>query len=93
MESELTLPMERDELRGLIAVLEQQCLEQPENADLRTCLGMAQALHVDGHRPMDGIDEPRPWAGDPKAGWSKSMSGSTPYVAIAMALALMLLYI
>ena len=47
------------QLAGHIATLEQQCLEHPNNADLRTCLGMAHAMNFDVYKSMDALEEAR----------------------------------
>jgi tetratricopeptide (TPR) repeat protein len=44
------------ELSGHIARLEQACLERPESADLKTCLGMAYAMNYDVHKSMDVLE-------------------------------------
>jgi hypothetical protein len=45
-----------EELAGHIARLEQACLERPESADLKTCLGMAYAMNYDVHKSMDVLE-------------------------------------
>jgi hypothetical protein len=45
------------ELAIHIRNLEQACLEQPESADLRTCLGMAYAMNYDVYKSMDALEE------------------------------------
>ena len=47
------------ELKKVIASLEQACAENPANADLRTCLGMAHAMNYDPYRSMDVLEEAR----------------------------------
>jgi len=47
------------ELKKVIASLEQACAENPNNADLRTCLGMAHAMNYDPYRSMDALEEAR----------------------------------
>ena len=47
------------ELAAHIARLEQACLEHPDSADLRTCLGMAHAMNYDVYKSMDALDEAR----------------------------------
>ena len=49
-----TVPPE--ELAGHITRLEQACLQQPESADLRTCLGMAYAMNYDVYKSMDALE-------------------------------------
>jgi hypothetical protein len=48
-----------DELRAYIQRLEQACLEQPDSANLRTCLGMAHAMNYDVYKSMDVLEEAR----------------------------------
>ena len=45
------------ELALHIRNLEQACLEHPESADLRTCLGMAYAMNYDVYKSMDALEE------------------------------------
>ena len=49
----------REELSAYIARLEQACLEHPESAALRTCLGMAHAMNHDVYRSLDALEEAR----------------------------------
>lgn len=49
----------REELSVYIALLEKKCAEFPQNADLRTCLGMAHAMNFDVYRSMDRLMEAR----------------------------------
>ena len=51
--------VEPEELQGYIATLERACLENPENADYRTCLGMAHAMNFDVYKSMDVLEEAR----------------------------------
>ena len=46
-----------EKLRGYIVELEQACAENPESADLRTCLGMAHAMNYDVYKSMDALEE------------------------------------
>jgi tetratricopeptide (TPR) repeat protein len=48
-----------EELKKVIASLEQACAENPASADLRTCLGMAHAMNYDAYRSMDALEEAR----------------------------------
>jgi hypothetical protein len=50
-----TVPPE--ELAAHIVRLEQACLEHPESADLRTCLGMAYAMNFEVYKSMDALEE------------------------------------
>jgi hypothetical protein len=47
------------ELAAHIARLEQACVERPESADLRTCLGMAHAMNYDVYKSMDALEAAR----------------------------------
>jgi tetratricopeptide (TPR) repeat protein len=51
--------VEPEELRQYITVLERACVENPQNADFRTCLGMAHAMNYDVYRSMDALEEAR----------------------------------
>lgn len=44
------------ELARHIAVLEAACVENPDSADLRTCLGMAYAMNFDVYKSMDVLE-------------------------------------
>jgi tetratricopeptide (TPR) repeat protein len=57
------------ELTAYIAQLEQACLENPQSADLRTCLGMAHAVNLDVYKSMDALEEAR--AVDPDNFWAQ----------------------
>jgi tetratricopeptide (TPR) repeat protein len=37
-------------------MLEKACLENPESADLRTCLGMAYAVNYEVYKSMDALE-------------------------------------
>jgi len=58
----------KEELSAYIHRLEQACLEHPQSADMRTCLGMAYAMNYDVYKSMDaleaatGIDPESFWA-------------------------------
>jgi len=45
-----------DELAKHIQRLEQACLDYPQSADLRTCLGMAYAVNYEVYRSMDTLE-------------------------------------
>ena len=47
------------ELSAYIQRLERACLEYPDSADLRTCLGMAHAMNYDVYKSMDALEEAR----------------------------------
>ena len=51
--------VEPEELQQYINMLERACVEQPYNADLRTCLGMAHAMNFDVYKSMDALEEAR----------------------------------
>lgn len=44
---------------AIILQLEQACILEPENADLRTCLGIVHAMNYDPYRSMDALEEAR----------------------------------
>jgi tetratricopeptide (TPR) repeat protein len=44
------------QLESYIAMLERACAERPESADLRTCLGIAYAMHYDVYKAMDALE-------------------------------------
>jgi hypothetical protein len=48
-----------EELSAYIQRLEQACLDHPNSADLRTCLGMAYAMNYDVYKSMDALEEAR----------------------------------
>jgi hypothetical protein len=48
-----------EKLGELIVSLEKACAQNPANADLRTCLGMAHAMNYDVYRSMDALEEAR----------------------------------
>ena len=45
-----------DELGKHIQRLEQACLDYPQSADLRTCLGMAYAVNYEVYKSMDTLE-------------------------------------
>ena len=47
------------ELTAYIAHLERACLENPQSADLRTCLGMAHAVNYDVPSSMQALEDAR----------------------------------
>jgi tetratricopeptide (TPR) repeat protein len=51
--------VEPEQLAQYITMLERACVEQPENADVRTCLGMAHAMNYDVYKSMDALEEAR----------------------------------
>lgn len=44
------------EISRYIQQLEKACLEHPESADLRTCLGMAYAVNYEVYKSMDALE-------------------------------------
>jgi tetratricopeptide (TPR) repeat protein len=48
-----------EKLAEFIAELQQACVENPDNADLHTCLGMAHAMNYDVYRSMDALEAAR----------------------------------
>jgi hypothetical protein len=44
------------ELAKYITELERACEQQPQSADLRTCLGMAYAMNFDVYKSMDALE-------------------------------------
>ncbi|MGB7846896.1 MAG: hypothetical protein WBL63_14875, partial [Candidatus Acidiferrum sp.] len=48
-----------EKLAEFIVALEEACVQNPENADLRTCLGMAHAMNYDVYRSMDALESAR----------------------------------
>lgn len=44
------------ELADYIQLLERGCAENPESADLRTCLGMAYAMNYEVYKSMDALE-------------------------------------
>jgi hypothetical protein len=48
--------VEPEELQQYISMLERACLEHPQNADFRTCLGMAHAMNYDVYKSMDALE-------------------------------------
>lgn len=57
------------ELTSYIQKLEQACLENPQSADLRTCLGMAHAVNYDVYKSMDALEAAR--AVEPENFWAQ----------------------
>jgi hypothetical protein len=51
--------VEPEQLAQYITMLERACVEHPQNADFRTCLGMAHAMNYDVYRSMDALEEAR----------------------------------
>jgi cytochrome c-type biogenesis protein CcmH/NrfG len=51
--------VEPEQLKQYIVMLERACVEHPQNADFRTCLGMAHAMNFDVYKSMDALEEAR----------------------------------
>ena len=49
--------VEPEQLAQYITMLERACAEHPDNADFRTCLGMAHAMNYDVYKSMDAFEE------------------------------------
>lgn len=48
-----------EELAEFISSLKEACTQNPESADMRTCLGIAYAMNYDVYRSMDALEEAR----------------------------------
>jgi hypothetical protein len=48
-----------EKLAAFIVSLNEACIEHPENADLRTCLGIAHAMNYDVYQSMDALEQAR----------------------------------
>src|SRR5215831_10515246 len=59
----------KTDLATYIEQLKSACKAEPDNADLRTCLGMAYAVGYDVYRSMDALEEAR--AIDPENFWAQ----------------------
>ena len=57
------------DLSAYIAQLEQACLDYPQSADVRTCLGIAHAVNHDVYKSMDALEDAR--AVDPENFWAQ----------------------
>jgi hypothetical protein len=57
------------ELSTYIARLEQGCLDHPDSADLRTCLGMARAMNFEVYKSFEALEDAR--AIDPANFWAQ----------------------
>src|ERR1051325_2467358 len=47
------------ELTEYIEMLEKSCAENPQSANLRTCLGMAYAMNLEAYKSMDALEAAR----------------------------------
>ena len=59
----------RDKVRGYIKDLERACAENPESAELRTCLGMVHAMNYDAYSSLDALEAARKL--DPQSFWAQ----------------------
>ncbi len=50
-----TVPLEQR--KAVIRNLEQACAENPESADLRTCLAMVHAVNYDAYKSLDALQD------------------------------------
>lgn len=48
-----------EKLAEFIAALREACAQNPDNADLHTCLGIAHAMNYDVYRSMDALENAR----------------------------------
>ena len=48
-----------EKLADFIVSLTEACVQNPDNADTRTCLGIAYAMNHDVYRSMDSLEEAR----------------------------------
>lgn len=48
-----------EKLAEFIVSLTEACVQNPDNADMRICLGMAYAMNYDVYRSMDALEEAR----------------------------------
>jgi tetratricopeptide (TPR) repeat protein len=48
-----------EQLAEFIRTLREACALNPDNADMRTCLGIAYAMNYDVYRSMDALEEAR----------------------------------
>jgi tetratricopeptide (TPR) repeat protein len=46
-----------EKLAEFIVSLTQACVQNPDNANMRTCLGIAYAMNYDVYRSMDALEE------------------------------------
>src|SRR5215831_12006738 len=67
----------KTDLATYIEQLKSACKAEPDNADLRTCLGMAYAVGYDVYRSMDALEEAR--AIDPENFWAQLKYGELHY--------------
>lgn len=66
-----------EELASYIVVLEKACVDNPANADLRTCLGIAHAMNWDAYKSMDNLELAREL--DPESFWAQAKYAELHY--------------
>jgi tetratricopeptide (TPR) repeat protein len=59
----------KTDLAAYIEQLKAACVAEPDNADLRTCLGMAYAVGYDVYKSMDALEDARTI--DPENFWAQ----------------------
>jgi hypothetical protein len=74
-----------EDIRGYIQTLEAACLESPQSADLRTCLGMAYAVNYDVYKSMDALEAATTL--DPTHFWAQLKFAELQYRLRALAVA------
>jgi hypothetical protein len=57
------------DLAAYIAQLEKACIDYPQSAEVRTCLGIAHAVNLDVYKSMDALEDAR--AVDPDNFWAQ----------------------
>lgn len=73
------------QLSEYIQALEKACLDNPQSADLRTCLGMAYAMNYDVYHSMDALDAARTL--EPDHFWAQLKYAELQYRLRALAVA------
>jgi hypothetical protein len=74
-----------EKLAELIGQLECACAQEPANAALRTCLGMAHAMNYDPYRSMDALEQAR--SIDPNHFWAQAKYAELQYRLRALEIA------
>src|SRR5262245_18319063 len=72
----------KEQLADYIGMLERACQENPQSADLRTCLGMAHAMNYDVYQSMDALESARGL--EPDNFWAQVKYGELHYRLRAM---------
>jgi len=73
------------ELSTYVQSLEQACLDNPQSADLRTCLGMAYAVKLDVDKSMEALEAAT--SIDPENFWAQLKYAELHYRLRALAIA------